>query len=203
MNLIDALMQGYVQNLRYVNRFSTGQCRRYENVAEHSYYVALFATAIADWLHVKEPSLALSSHDYQLLLKSALLHDLEESRTGDIHRPFKHSHPSLRSMLTEAGDIAMQQVASQVWSCSLATRSNWTEIWRHAKTDGIGGHILTFADFLSVLAYVLQEGHGARSRLNLETFRDHARDFDNPVYDFIRPLVTDAQNLVREIFAGE
>jgi putative hydrolase of HD superfamily len=68
-----------------VGRFSVYKCHFREDVAQHSYYTALYAMVLAD-LEKKRGTKV----DVERLLRMALLHDAEEARTGDIHHPFKH-----------------------------------------------------------------------------------------------------------------
>ena len=56
-----------------------------EDVAQHSYFTALYAMILADLERGKGTKV-----DTERLLRMALLHDAEEARTGDIHHPFKH-----------------------------------------------------------------------------------------------------------------
>ncbi len=68
-----------------VGRFSVYKCHIREDVAQHSYFTALYAMVLADLERERGASV-----DMERLLRMALLHDAEEARTGDIHHPFKH-----------------------------------------------------------------------------------------------------------------
>jgi 5'-deoxynucleotidase len=68
-----------------VGRFSVYKCHFREDVAQHSYFTALYAMVLAD-LERKHGT----SVNVERLMRMALLHDAEESRTGDVHHPFKH-----------------------------------------------------------------------------------------------------------------
>ena len=74
-----------IRSLMTVGRFSVYKCHFREDVAQHSYYTALYAMVLAD-LEKKRGTKV----DVERLLRMALLHDAEEARTGDIHHPFKH-----------------------------------------------------------------------------------------------------------------
>jgi len=68
-----------------VGRFSVYKCHFREDVAQHSYFVGVYSMILAD--------LELSNGvnvNVERLLRMALLHDVEEARTGDVHHPFKH-----------------------------------------------------------------------------------------------------------------
>jgi len=74
-----------IRSLMTVGRFSVYKCHFREDVAQHSYFTALYAMILADLERGKGTKV-----DTERLLRMALLHDAEEARTGDIHHPFKH-----------------------------------------------------------------------------------------------------------------
>lgn len=220
-----ALISGFPVNLRYVLRFSTSRCIRPENVAEHSYYVCLYSFAIADWAlrndRVKFPELPdlqkLTAQQRDILsslqkesfltevLTKATVHDLEEARSGDIHRPFKYSTPQLKGALDAAADAAFQQVVEQLFPFDDITKKGpcnfWLKLWSEAKNYSQPGLIVRFADYLSVLSYVLQEGPDATNRLCLDSMEGQFRELsDDKNYEFIRPLVDAAARLSKEVF---
>ena len=77
-----------------VGRFSVYKCHFREDVAQHSYFTALYAMILAD-LELRNGGKV----NVERLLRMALLHDAEEARTGDIHHPFKHQDPSFAKHL--------------------------------------------------------------------------------------------------------
>lgn len=79
-----------------VGRFSVYKCHFREDVAQHSYYTALYAMVLADLEREKGASI-----NTERLLRMTLLHDAEEARTGDIHHPFKHQDTSFAETLDE------------------------------------------------------------------------------------------------------
>ena len=62
-----------------VTRFSVYKCHFREDVAQHSYLTTLYAMILADLERLDGRKV-----DVERLLRMALLHDAEESRTGDI-----------------------------------------------------------------------------------------------------------------------
>jgi len=81
-----------------VNRFSVYKCHFREDVAQHSYFTALYAMILADLERGKGVRV-----DSERLLRMALLHDAEEARTGDIHHPFKHQDSAFAETLDSKG----------------------------------------------------------------------------------------------------
>ena len=78
-----------VRRLSSVWRYSSVPVAVQENVAEHSYWVALYGAMIHRAL---DPNVGILGH---VVLKS-LLHDLGECVTGDVVRIFKYSTPELK-----------------------------------------------------------------------------------------------------------
>lgn len=74
-----------IRSLMTVGRFSVYKCHIREDVAQHSYFTALYAMILAD-LEIRRGNKV----NIENLLRMALLHDAEEASTGDIHHPFKH-----------------------------------------------------------------------------------------------------------------
>jgi 5'-deoxynucleotidase YfbR-like HD superfamily hydrolase len=83
-----------IRSLMTVGRFSVYKCHFREDVAQHSYFTALYAMVLADLEKEKGTKV-----DVERLLRMALLHDAEEARTGDIHHPFKHQDAAFAEKL--------------------------------------------------------------------------------------------------------
>ena len=71
------------RDLSYVPRWGILRSIRKQSVAEHSYYVALYADQLA--------TLIQWEGDTAALLQYALLHDIDETITGDIPGPVKRA----------------------------------------------------------------------------------------------------------------
>ena len=87
-----------IRSLMTVGRFSVYKCHFREDVAQHSYFTALYAMILADLERGKGVRV-----DSERLLRMALLHDAEEARTGDIHHPFKHQDSVFAETLNSRG----------------------------------------------------------------------------------------------------
>ena len=90
--ILDFLMS--IRSLMTVGRFSVYKCHFREDVAQHSYLTAMYAMILAD-LEIRRGTKV----DIEKLLRMALLHDVEEARTGDIHHPFKHQDPTFTATI--------------------------------------------------------------------------------------------------------
>lgn len=72
-----------LRDMAYVPRWAILRRNRTQNLAEHSYYVAVYADQIARMIEW--------SGDYSELMRYALYHDLDETITGDIPGPAKRA----------------------------------------------------------------------------------------------------------------
>ncbi len=189
---INDLLTGELIRLRYVKRFSTCRVQYPETVAEHSYFTALYCMVIADWV-VERGGRKVDRGD---LLRRALIHDMEEVRTGDLIRPFKHSSPEFTEQIAKASRHCFLEMLEEIFDASYVTEM--VLLWETSKDDSIEGRILAFADFLSVLGYVLEEIRGSNRtmREHVLMLRDYCAKFDTEPFEFIRPLVLEAKKLV-------
>ena len=212
MNTLDLdiryLLTGTPIRMRYVNRWSTSRVSFPENVAEHSYFVCLYAMMVARWwVNNSEGASHAGEEARQAFIgdaiQRAVLHDMEEARTGDIHRPFKYSDPKLREAMKLAGRLAAEQTLHPVSPGDESEQDDLMRLWANSKDSSPAGRIVAFADFLCVLAFIKQEGRDVVQTLCLETLPSHAQEFNGPAYNFIRPLVDQAQQFLKEIFDGK
>lgn len=193
------LLQGAVNRLRYVRRFSTCLRATDETVAEHCYYVATYSFFIAQSLQRKNPDLHIN---WKMLLSRGIFHDLEESLSGDMPRPFKHSSPEL----LHAIELATKHAVSEAISSVVDNSMNHEEIflyWSLAKSNDLEGNILHFADYLSVLAYVAQEVRSGNTYFveHAESMYRYSKVFEGDRFDFLRDMVIEANAFLVELLA--
>ena len=200
------LLLGDVGRLRFTTRYNTFPVQNRESVAEHSYYVALYAMFICDWTlsHVRHlPSGGTEAAiDKGAALEKALMHDLEEAKTGDFPRHFKHSTTELRKHLSVAALAGMHQLIDTLTENG-AYHATLEMRWSHAKDPATReGRVVEFADFLSVLSYFLYEfragNWGVMEHAGL--MAAYYSTFKTPGYDFIRPLVEEVDAVMEELF---
>ncbi len=200
---IRELLCGVPANLRWVQRYSTSRCFFPENVAEHSYFVCLYAKAITDWvIENKTHKQCEANALLGAVFERAVLHDIEEARSGDINRPFKYSTPDLQYAIGEASESACAQAIEDIWESDKLT-CMWFNAWNDSKNkDYESGCIVAFADFLSVLSFVLIEGgNSAIDRLHVQDLDKYYNNFKcDARFEFIHALVLQAGEIVEEIF---
>lgn len=179
INLME-MLTGNLQRLRYVIRFSTCHRVHNESVAEHSFYVAMFTKLIG---MESIASGTTPNLDLELAISRALMHDVEEARTGDFPRPFKHSTPGLKESLDRASSEAYRQCFNSIFdNCNLKMELH--NQWRYAKTNPQEGSLVEFADYLSVLAYIYQEIRGSNSTMaeHLIEMQKYQHIFETPEF---------------------
>jgi len=133
-----------------VVRFSTHTRIRDQSISEHSYHVALYAMLLADL----EESFG-NKVDKTKLLKTALLHDLEESMTGDIIYSFKHGDERL---LREIRRLSSDFFKELIDKLPPEIAKEYFELWKNSKDmNTIEGRIIEAADKLEGLMYSIEE----------------------------------------------
>lgn len=137
------------RNLGKVIRFSNQMRIKDESVAEHSFHTAMYSMILADL----EISMG-NEVNVEKLLRACLLHDLEESMTGDILHGFKYSDPELLKNMKKMGEEFYKNIAGNLPS---GMSKRYVEIWKNAKDETIEGRILEAADKVEALIYSMEE----------------------------------------------
>ncbi|WP_152394638.1 5'-deoxynucleotidase [Paenibacillus guangzhouensis] len=100
----------YMYRLRYIERWSLMRNVMPENVAEHSYHVALLTHMLCT-IGNQEFNRQVDTHQ---AVTMALFHDATEVFTGDIPTPVKHHNPRILANFREIEDIASERLISMV-----------------------------------------------------------------------------------------
>lgn len=138
MHFLDYLES--VNSLSFVQRYSMAGLSKPENTLEHTGQVALLCLYIGKELQqVGQPV------DVGTLLQKAILHDFEESVTGDIPRPVKHANKAITDEIKNLEKSYIAEMDSKVCSGS------WVlNIWLDSKS-GFEGNIVALADAICVV----------------------------------------------------
>lgn len=137
------------RNLDKVVRFSNQRKIKDESVAEHSFHTALYAMILADM----EISFG-NKVDVEKVLRCCLVHDLEESMTGDILHGFKYSNPELLRNMKKMGAEFYEKIVSDLPEY---ISKKYVDLWKQSKEDTIEGRIVEAADKLEALMYSIEE----------------------------------------------
>lgn len=191
------LLLGDINRLRYLKRFGNSLVVHRENVAEHSFYVAMYGYWLCEWCWNNNrvfPNIGT-------VLIRALFHDADEARTGDFQRPFKYSSPELKAAIDKAAKTEFRMVIHPILSSSEAHEEALTQMWDNAKDNSIEGCVVALADFLSVLSHMWQEINCANATMlkHHTTMIAYLRTFDAKEYDFLRPVIRQVEAIVETV----
>jgi len=138
------------RRLDTVIRFGAKTRIKDESVAEHSFHTSLYAMIMAD---IEE--MYGNKVDKEKLLKTAILHDLEEAMTGDIIYSFKHGDTNVAKEIKRFSSDFFKNIV-----CNLPDKlsKEYTDLWENSKdTSTIEGRIIEAADKLEGLLYSMRE----------------------------------------------
>jgi len=147
INMKDLLL-GATMRAAHIPRYSAIPVNHRESVAEHSFFVAIYADRLAVDMGLNDI--------FPQILKAALWHDIEETWTGDFIRSFKYSDPDLKSKMDDAARHCAYKVFDEILQNPVFAEMA-IGIWNDAKSDNVIGKVVKFADFLSVVSYVSKE----------------------------------------------
>jgi putative hydrolase of HD superfamily len=137
-----------IRSLMTVGRFNVYKCHFREDVAQHSYFTALYAI-LADLERGRGRRV-----DVEKLLRMALLHDAEESRTGDIHHPFKHQDPAFTKSID---DRALQWFEDLMLGLPDTLAHQYVELRKAESGDTTEAVLVKAADKLEALLWAYEE----------------------------------------------
>ncbi|WP_026263642.1 5'-deoxynucleotidase [Paenibacillus sanguinis] len=100
----------YMYRLRSISRWSLMRSTAPDNVAEHSYHVALLSHLLCEIGN----SLFGKQLNAERAVTLALFHDATEVFTGDIPTPVKHHNPRLLANFREMEQIAAERLLAMV-----------------------------------------------------------------------------------------
>ena len=132
-----------------VERFSVYKCHFREDVAQHSYLTALYAMILADLERRRGREV-----DVEKLLRMALLHDAEESTTGDIHHPFKHQDEAFTKTID---DRALQWFRNLMLSLPDTLARDYIEVRKTEQGYSTEALLVRAADKLEALLWAYEE----------------------------------------------
>jgi 5'-deoxynucleotidase len=134
-----------VSRLSGIQRFSMLKMCHPENVLEHVGMVCIFCYIITDWLNQVEPNI-----DIGKVLTRAVVHDFDETITGDVPRPTKYFSKELRASMTQ---LEMNGIANLARKLHLATLVMDHAVAKEHKE----GAIVALADIMAAIHRVWEE----------------------------------------------
>ena len=168
--LSENLLNGKWQRLLNVKRYQTYHVVDPLTVADHCWLTAMISMIIFDSFFIDRNSINDDETVDRLdmrndLLTKALLHDIEESLTGDIPR-----EEIIRDEIKEMKEKVGNSILNNIFSNDLVRK--YTYIFHIAKDHTLSGIIITYADMLSALIEALREKSIGNN--NLDDTVEHA-----------------------------
>ena len=150
------------QILCYIERCSNTPHIRSYSVAQHSYYIALYAMLFADLENNRmrgESTLGMVNftdlYDTSEVIKKALLHDLEETITGDILYPVHSSNLSFKKTLDQVREKCVDEEVFKELPKNV--REYYIRLWRTSKDTTKEGKLVACMDKFEILMFAIQE----------------------------------------------
>ncbi|MCK5894214.1 MAG: HD domain-containing protein [Endozoicomonadaceae bacterium] len=168
-----------------VTRWHSVSCYRYPSIAEHSFLVTMYASALANIIY---PSIA--TDEKLALLQFCLWHDMPETLTGDLATPLKRR---LEASFPE-GDSPLEQIEESLCPEYKAFKDNLKdELKRIAK----------LADIMEAMKFISSEGKGGVSQHifyeRQKTFKELVKD-SSKKYPYLNWQAADT--LLQELLNG-
>lgn len=153
-----------LSTLRHVRRYSRQPLVYPQNVAEHSFYVAVLARAFARQIQQRETAarLPIDPIDREAVVEAALLHDAAEAFTSDLPHDVKRAsveiHEAWVRLEQHAEDRLEQYTGDEL-------------PWPLRKPKSLEARIVKIADRVELLLYVRSENRHGNHALDLPAVR--------------------------------
>lgn len=141
-------LTGTLRRMHYVQRYSSIPTVKPENVAEHSWQVAMLGYLMAVDTNMRHKEVSVDTG--QVVLK-AIVHDVTEAMSGDIIRSFKHGSQAMKNACEEQDFNNIVLLEERLGIRDLVTR------FCNAKSEDLEGTIVALADMLTVVSYCVSE----------------------------------------------
>lgn len=142
------------RRMRHIKRCNNFPCLMPEDVAQHSYFVALlskvFAEEYNDYCSILEKDMYKA--DIGGVLSKAICHDWDEAFTSDIPYVVKHMNPEVHQSL---GKGLKERIDSVMKGCSRSILNLYN--YCMMCKDGTAGAIVGICDMLELAIYCYEE----------------------------------------------
>ena len=189
----------YLYRLQHIERWSLMRNTTSENVAEHSFHVAL----LAHTLGTISREIFEQNVNPDELVSYALFHDATEVFTGDIPTPVKHHNPRILANFREIEDMAAERLVSMV---PAELRDVYAPLIARKPDDPALGKLLKAADLLDAYLKCISETSAgnrefATARRQVET---KLRQLDSPEVEwFLSRLAPSFERTIDELSEDE
>lgn len=124
-----------------IKRYSRDRLTDTESVLQHIGWVSIFSLIIADHLQ----SNSNIKIDYEKLFKRVVIHDFDETITGDVPRPTKYYSKEVTQVFKQVEDVGIQKILG-----GLSVSSSIYDAWKSSKDHTVEGMILKISDLFAV-----------------------------------------------------
>lgn len=173
---IPKLFYTVTRRLSNIERFNNTPRINRESVAEHSYFVAFYCMILSRFV---------KNIDREKVFKLALVHDIEETISGDLPHDIKLKYPEFNDTLEKMNMSIVKEIFDN--------NEEFVEVWSESRTTKTKeSQLLKLADLLSVLLYARDEfltGNkfmGQIYTLQIERIVSFISEF--PEFEFIKNL---------------
>ena len=147
MNVFSHLLN---RSIAHVKRFNSRPQHFPESVAEHSFFVAYITTILCNLL--KEAGEDIQK---EKAVEMALVHDMEESFSGDILTPFKHYSKEVTFAIRKVNKEIIQDVFADL---PKELASHYVALWNEeGEGETKEAQLVKVADKLSLVAKCAEE----------------------------------------------
>lgn len=133
-------------NMTAVQRYSCTRLAETENLAVHVAETSMMSYIIGNELKSLGQDLNIG-----LLLEKCLVHDIDETITGDIVRNLKYATPEIHEGIEQVASSAVRKISD-----SIKGADNLVETWKDSKS-GVEGLVLKLVDMLCVVRKAMTE----------------------------------------------
>ena len=164
---------GVQRRLANILRWNTTPRINTESVASHSYFVVLYSIIISDYIKANYNL----SPDIEKVCKIAVLHDLEESFSGDIVASIKASSVEFRNVLEDINLKVLDKIFDH-----FDNKDEYISYWKMSRDYSyLESKIVRVADLISQILYSFEEIKMGNSFMNdiCENSVKHLRSFED------------------------
>lgn len=189
------LLFNQTTNANDVIRYSGTYLVRQENLSSHIYEVSMLAYEIANILNNRYNE----KLDIGVILEKSLIHDIDETATGDIVRNVKHHSEKTKESLDEVASLSVKSISDRIEGLESVY-----DVWSTAK-DGKEGLLIKLVDMIVVarkasLEVEIYNNYGALKTVteltyHLEVLLDEIQSFEDLSLNSMRYLVSLIKNV--------
>lgn len=150
-----------LRDIAYIPRWAIARCNRQQYLAEHSYFVTVYADQIARMIEWKG--------DFAELMRYALHHDIDETITGDIPGPAKRAAWHKEGIEDALNDVITHKYGWDV--CYIRSRATTDAKAIVSAADSIDEVCYLCEEVVSGNLWVLDVLDEAKSRLKSRWFK--------------------------------